>query len=381
VSLKRIIGIIFAWRMIITLIAVLSIVFFPFKPAFPYSDIFFSDAVYKQSDNRLLTSWAHFDGVHYLSIISYGYANLIGHIQAFFPLYPMLVKILSLNIIHPISVGVALSTTSLVVGLRIFYKLIRLDESTLTAKRSILLLLLFPTSFFFTSMYTEGLFFLLVVSSFYLMRKERWFWAGLIGALASMTRLVGIFLLPAILYEYWQFVQGRGKGVKIPELLWSMLPTLGLGLYMYYLYVKFSDPLLFAHVQSDFGTSRETNRIILLYQVFYRYLKMLITVDKPSLLYYSVVNDFLAGILGTLMGVMSWIRLRRSYAIYAVLSFITPTLTGTFSSLPRYLLVIFPFFILLARIQNKYILRFIYISFGLLQVINILLFVQGKWVA
>jgi hypothetical protein len=49
---------------------------------------------------------------------------------------------------------------------------------------------------------------------------------------------------------------------------------------MYYLKANFGDPLLFFRVQPHFGAGRAGGRLILLYQVFWRYLKMLLTVEK-----------------------------------------------------------------------------------------------------
>ena len=74
---------------------------------------------------------------------------------------------------------------------------------------------------------------------------------------------------------------------------------------------------------------------------------------------------------------------RLSYAVFAILSFITPTLTGTFSSMPRYVLVMFPAFIVLGRWLEKH-RRLRWAWWGssvILLVIDLSLFLTGRWVA
>jgi hypothetical protein len=157
---------------------------------------------------------------------------------------------------------------------------------------------------------------------------------------------------------------------------------------MIFLWLQFEDPLYFFHVQSEFGAGRQES-IILLPQVIYRYLKILVTVRPINWKYYSYVQDFVISLFG-LVALFGWWLQRRqpkykaSYLWYAVPAFLLPTLTGTFSSMPRYVLVVFPIFIWLAEKLKtaKPICRFLYfgISFCLL-VINTVLFIQGYWVA
>ena len=266
-KIKKLIKLVIAWRLWLTLASLLAINLIPFKPSFPYTD-----ALLAPLGPKLLHAWANFDGVHYLTIIQKGYLGT-GLIQAFFPLYPLLVKFAASLLGNPILAGVVLSTACFFLSLVVLFKLIKLDYSSTIAQKTLFLVLLFPTSFFFTAFYTESLFFLLVLLAFYSARQGRFLSAGIYGALASATRLVGVFLLPALLVELW--LQKKKHFLKIsnlPNLLASLIPATGLLTYMWYLKKVFADALLFIHVQPEFGVARETNRIILLYQVFWRYL-------------------------------------------------------------------------------------------------------------
>ena len=160
------------------------------------------------------------------------------------------------------------------------------------------------------------------------------------------------------------------------------LGSLGLLTYMYYLATEFGDPLYFFHVQAEFGGIRE--EVVVTYpQVLYRYLKILVTARPFDFKYYSYLQDFIAGTVGLGLLVYSATKVRLSYVIFSLLVFIAPTLTGTFSSLPRYILVCFPLFIVLADWTEKNrLFRYTWFIFsGILLVLNTVLFIQGYWVA
>ena len=235
--------------------------------------------------------------------------------------------------------------------------------------------------------YTESLFFFFIIGSFYFARTKRWWLAGILGGLASATRLPGIFLFPALLIEWWQ--QREVKKSKLENQNWgmSLLPIflipLGLLFYMRFLAIRYGDPLMFAHVQTFFGAGRSGDKIILLYQVFWRYFKMLITVDKQTLVYFIVVLKSLSAMSFLVFIIFTYLRRWYSYLVFMTLAFIAPTLTGTFSSLPRYVLVLFPAFILLSLWSEKYRwVRIIYPTIAIsLLIFCLLLFTRGYWVA
>lgn len=368
-SVIWIVGAVLLWRVALSIVVFCSTKL-PYRPTFPYAD-----NLIQTYNNRSLTTWAQFDGVHYLTIVEKGYKGT-GLIQAFFPLYPFLIYLITWNHLNPIWIGVALSTLSFGFGLVLLYKLLIMDEGDLIAKRTIVGLLLSPVSFYFTALYTEGLFFLLLVSSFYFARKQQWGWASIIGIFAAATRLVGIFLIPALLYEFWQ----QRKQLTHKHAV-ALLPLLGLGGYMVYLQRVFHDAFLFLNVQESFGTERSTDKFILLYQVFYRYIKMLFTVNPLSRTYYIVTQEFLAGLIGLIGLIIGWFSVRRSYIIFCVGAYFIPTLTGTFSSLPRYLLPLFPLVVVAAKMLPRWAYTLFLIITSCLLIINVVMFTQGLWIA
>ena len=365
------------WRLLLIIFAAFAIQTLQFKPSFPYWEI-----LLEPKGHPIFWSWANFDGVHYLTIAKQGYTAQ--YTQAFFPLYPYAIGYIDRIFNNLIASGLLISHVSFLITLFVFYKLILLDRGVSTAKRTLTYLLLFPTSYYFGSLYSESLFLMLVLTSFYAARKKKWWLAGILGAIASATRIFGIFLFPALIVEW--YISGRTKSSYSPfELLKSILPItlipLGLLYYMNYLNRAFSDPLLFLTSQPAFGAQRSSDKIILLYQVVWRYLKMLATVDPSTILYYTVSLEFATGILFLLLSVIAFKYTRASYAIFGILSYLTPTFTGTFSSMPRYVLILFPSFILLGLVKNRRFQRVWWLVSAILLAINTMLFVRGYWVA
>lgn len=332
---------------------------------------------------------ANFDGTHYLQISRYGYGL---YQQAFFPLYPKLISFFTpLFGGKDLLVGILISNVSFLVFLFFLYKLVRLDFSDLVAKRTLIFFLVFPTSFFLGMVYTEGLFLMLAIGSFYTARKGNWLVAGILGALASYTRLVGIFLFPALVWECYQRYKIQNtryppspmlrRAGKIQNLLPLFLVPIGLLTYMKFLRQKYGDPLMFLHVQPFFGAERSGGKIILLYQVFWRYLKMILT-TRWDPLYFAVWLELLSAIGFLILFVLAFKKgIRVSYLIFSILSFLAPTISGTFSSLPRYVLTMFPCFIFLGLIKNKTICNILWTIFGLIFIISSIFFFRGYWVA
>lgn len=352
-----------------------------------------------------LWAWANFDGNRYLAIAHHGYGNFE---QAFFPFYIWLIKTFAFSFKEsPFALllsGLTISHLAFLVALFLLYSLIRLDFNRKVAQIAVLFLLVFPTSFFFGAVYTESLFLFLVLASFYFARNKvlpeagsyfartkRWWLAGIFGAFASATRVVGIFLLPALAFELWQqhqkkkitnypFRRNLAKRASLTTFIPLLLIPLGLLYYMRFLQINYQDPLMFLHAQSAFGAQRTTDKIILLYQVFWRYLKMIAT-TKADPLYFTVWLEFLTAAWFAALLVFAYLKkIRFSYLIFAFFAYITPTLTGTFSSMPRYVLVLFPCFIALALIENKF-LRWALIAVScLLLAVSTIFFTKGYWI-
>lgn len=365
------------WRVILFIIAFIAIYAIPeFGNRFPYWNTILTTTG--------LPSWiwafGNFDGVHYLRIVTMGYESS-QYSQAFFPLYPLFIKFATL---YSGNYLISLIATNIVflMGLIVFYKLIEIDFSKKIAIGSIILLIIFPTSFYFGSIYSESLFLFFTVSSIYLLRKKNYLFAGVYGLLACSTRILGLWLIPIFLIEI--YLEYRNKNIEkyiAGKIIFGLLLIpLGVLLYMLYLFFNFNDPILFLSSQPAFGAERSSFPIVLPPQVFFRYIKILLAIPINSLLFFNAFLEFSFALISLLFLIISFKKIRFSYWLFSMGCWITPTLTGTFSSMPRYILMIFLLLPVLVNISKRYFIL-LSVLFIILGMILTALFTRGYWVA
>ena len=359
-------------RLYLQLLAGLALKLVSFKGSFPYWDVFL-----KPNGPDWLWLWGNFDGVHYITIAKEGYAY--GLTQAFFPLYPNLIKFFNFFIHNYLISGLIISHLCLVGFIYYFIKLGRLDYSAKTLRWSLLLLLLFPTSFFFFGLYTESLFLFLAAWCLYLCRTKRFLLAALIAGLASATKLMGIFLLPAILWEYYH-VNKKISPVNLIKI--SLLGSSGLIVYLSYLQRRFHNFLIFVTAQPGFGAGRQVDSFVMIYQVIYRYIKMFFGVSMQNEIYPVLVVEFSISII--FLGLIVYALLKKfrsSYLLFLIPAYLLPTLTGSFSSMPRYVLTAFPLLYFVAAIKPKWP-KFLWLAISLILLSwAFIRFSRGYWIS
>lgn len=368
------------WRICLFIVAAVGSKLLIFRPRFPYAE----SLLIPSGLPDYVWSFANFDGVHYLTIATHGY--WAQYTQVFFPLYPIFIHVLSfMSTSSPILSGLMISFMSLYIGLHIFSKLLLLDFNNEVSLWSIVFLLFFPWAFFFGAVYTESLFFLLIMASLFMARKQKWILAGAFGGLASFTRFTGIFLLPALLVEWWEASKLKSNplaGGQKSKILWLALIPCGLLTYMIYLQAAFADAFYFWHAQPVFGAERTGSTLVLPIQVLWRYFKILSTVPIQQYDYWVALWEVVSFLLAIMLLVIAHKKkVRLSYLMFSWLSVIVPTLTGTFSSMPRYVLAAFPIFIILGLIKDN-ILKYTILCLSIiLLIIFTVLFTRGYWVS
>jgi Mannosyltransferase (PIG-V) len=265
---------------------------------------------------------------------------------AFFPLYPVLVRGVSLLTGgNMLAAGTVVSNVSFLGALVVLYGLTARELSEAHARTAVLLLAIFPTSLFFLAPYSESTFLLLCVTAFWCARRDRWALAALAAALAAMTRSIGIVLAPALLVEAFQ--QHRETGVPfLPRAAAALATLVGPLLYLLYWLVAFDDAL--APLQAQRAWQRVATFPI----------RTLIDAVWSAYTFRSVwiIDALVAGIV--LFGaVLSWWRLRPTYAVYASASLLVPLAypfpSRPLLSVPRFAAVIFPSFWVLADLVER----------------------------
>jgi len=390
-QIKKILFLFFIWRIVLFFVAYLSEKIIPiFGTRFPYTD-----RVLKITG---LPNWiwgfGNFDGVHYLRIAQSGY--FAKFTQAFFPLYPLLIKIFNFFPKDPnldtriftdpsfFYTGFLLSNLFFFFGLLIFYKLLRMDFKKKVVEMAILLLLCFPTSYYFGAVYTESLFFLLIVSGFYFLRKKKYLLSGVFSLLASATRVLGLLMVPVLLIELYLDIKNKKLVIKSKEFVKVILGVftapLGAIFYMVYLNQEFANPLLFLTSQPGFGAERSAKPFVLLPQVIFRYFRMMVSIPFSSLTFFNLILEFSFALIPLAVLIILYKKIKLSYFIFTLGVLILPTLTGTFSSMPRYALMSFlllPYIIETLGAKTKWLIY----TFIILFIILTFLFIRGYWVA
>ncbi len=360
----------------------------PFTPSYPGFEF-----LAQLHSSPLIYRWAGFDGYHYLTIAREGYLQT-GGVQAFFPLYPLLIRFLTPVFFSPLLAGLFISSLSFYGFLLLGYQLLQKKYHSNIAWWFILIFLFSPASFFFIALYSESLFLFLTMATFYAYYHRHYPLVAFFGFLLSATRIIGILVPLAIGLDYLYHLYRSRQAIKLTQikpLFFISLSFLGLFSYMLYLWHHFNDPLYFRTVQQMFASGRETSRFILLPQVYFRYFKMFYFGLPSTWKTYAIVQEFILTtfyLFGLIYTFWQNLRLRRliypwSWWIFSALAFIVPTMTGNFSSMTRYVLVSFVVTILLAKLYSRHPrLGFIFsfLSFIIL-LLNLLLFLQGFWVA
>jgi Gpi18-like mannosyltransferase len=306
-----------------------------------------ADLTWRQqiSDNQVLSPWAQYDSLVYLDVAKNGYsADYAGSGNyGWFPLFPLLIRIFSV-IGYDLSAFLVANVASFIAVIVLYY-LVReeLDESR--ARKACFYLLLFPTAFYLTAMYTESLFIMLAISSFYFARKEKWLFSGICGALAAVTRMQGVFIFLPVFYIYL-----RKKGFDIrkikPDFAFIWLIPLSLGIFFSYLYFLTGDFFVQFRVQENFGRT-----ITYPWVGFLNVLNSFMTSPVLAKLYY-IFNIFMIVFFVALLYV-SWKKLKPEYTIYFGISMAIPLLSATIQSITRFELVMFPAFMAMVMLPEK----------------------------
>ncbi len=318
---------------------------------------------------EVFTQW---DSNFYLEIARQGYTWTLGEASsvAFFPLYPVLMAVLHLLIPDLLVCGMVLSLGFFLAALIVLHKLCTHEFGAVAADRTIWLLAFFPSALFFGAIYTESLFLFLTVSAFYFARTRQWAWAGLVGLLASSTRINGATLLVPLMIQF--LVDVFSKKTRAVNALWLLLVPLGLVSHILFLERHFSDPIAFWTVQSTFGRMGWNP-----FEAISRDLAPIVAGHWQSA--WNVPVDLSALGLAVVTGLMALRFLGVAYGVWALLGVLIPVLSGT-GSLLRYASVLFPIFMVLALKLNAWFYHLFKILFGFALIAVAFLFASGIFI-
>lgn len=363
-------------RIIFLLFALLSTFTLPLQEGYLGNQLY-------QLTPYLAWIWANFDGRHFSSIALEGYERTN---FAFFPLYPLLIyglgNILQISFLYS---GIIISLSAFFLSLILVYKITRFDFSERISWWSVILISIFPLSFFYQAIYADSLFLLFTTASFYFARKGNWLGSGVLGAFATFTRLSGIALIPALILEWFLQNKDKYKGAKIitrffkTNAMLILLAGSGIAFYMAYLQLQYNDWFLFQKSMSAW----KQEEFVFPLQVIWRYIKIFWFVQKDVLVFWIAIFEFVSLFLYMILAVYVWKRIRISYGLFMVILLLLVAFTGTFAGTPRYMLHLFPGFIGMAMLleQHRFLKLPILLLFAVLGFLFVGLFTRGYFVA
>lgn len=148
----------------------------------------------KLSGRELFAVWTRWDGVWYAGIARQGYH--LPDQAAFSPLFPLLERMLAPLVGGSVEwAGLLIANSACLGAFALLRWLVELEADAVLARRSLLMLALYPLGMFLVADYTEPLFLLFALATFLALRARRWLLAGVFITLATLTRTTGIALL------------------------------------------------------------------------------------------------------------------------------------------------------------------------------------------
>ncbi|MEP6894135.1 MAG: glycosyltransferase family 39 protein [Chloroflexota bacterium] len=332
---------------------------------FPYHNV-------KPYPNAWLALWQRFDANWYTSIAENGYGNINGD-DHFPPLYPLLIRLMQPIFGNAFIAGLVISHLATLYVLKLLYDLFNQWGNQISGNQTLLYFLIYPTSYYLFSAYTESLFLLLALLALRSMKQKSWAWAGFWVFCAITTRLQGAALLFPMLYLMWK---DRPLFQNLHH--WFSLAIAGSG-FLFYIFLRstqvsgnalpFAEPAWHAHLVLPWDTYLYAVRTLLSGNF-----------NHIDLLNWAVVTLFL------ILLVLGWKKIPLEYSLYTSVSLLIMLIRIVESqpliSMSRYSLTLFPsFFILGLAGENPWRRRIILYTLIALNMYLSSEFFSWGWVA
>jgi hypothetical protein len=342
--------------------------------------------------------WARWDSGHYLTIVQQGYVRDME--RAFMPLFPLLMLALGFgNPALAIWSGAFISIAAFIAALAILWRQVREEHGEAIATTALIALNLFPTSFYFSALYTESLFLLFFALTYWLSRRQKFFWAACCVGLAALLRINGVVLgiIPVV-----ELLRAGAAGDASLRILLKRINTplvlkligIGLisivGLIALIIYFKITLDLPFAFIEQQRILMKRTPNFP--WNSLIDHIRMVLTgyggFEDNKFMRAIGVLDLSALLLFIWLTVLSFRKVRLSLAVYCAASLIVilsshgPGSMGAYAA-SRYMLQLFPCFVVMALlfVQRTWLRRLAWVGFGALLVFLTVWFASGRWVA
>jgi hypothetical protein len=325
-------------------------------------------------DRNFLLPWFRWDTFHYISIATSGYTSQDQTVWP--PLFPAFIAALAGLGLHPLVAALLISTVSSIVVIYNLFLLV--EEEKICSPNSVLFFLLtFPVAFYLLAGYSEALFLALSLACLREARKGRLMTGGILAFFAALTRQLGVLLALPL------FMEGlRASGFQIKSFsLRRFLPAVGFALLPLLGFISFS---LYVHFGLGYGYLwdgiAEHGRRFLVAPGWGIVMTLADIINGKNLLNpFAMAMDAVLSFLACMLFILGVFRKERLPASFLAYLFVNLLVIIMFmmenkplGSAARYLLVLFPIFLLQAQLWKSKISRLLWFAFSLIS--NVLLF-------
>ena len=283
------------------------------------------------------------DGQRYLQIAASGYAagaEGLAHV-GFFPLYPALIRVVSIVLEPPMAAMVISNIALIVAGILLKELADLLYNDRRITNAAVTFLMFSPLSFLFSGAYPEATFVALTLGAFLAAARDRWLAAAVCGAAAALASAIGWIIVLPLAVEYFRSGDRRESSDRAVRAGLLAIVPLACGAFLLFSYLRVGDalapfraaPVLEGGAVAPWvtvGTSAWLPK-------FYRNFTLLMLTFGLLL--------FCAGLL---------LKVRASHMLWAGSLLVAYTCSAGFASIARELNVVFPFFIILAVLSRRF---------------------------
>ncbi|MDQ3547983.1 MAG: hypothetical protein M3439_04105, partial [Chloroflexota bacterium] len=334
------------------------------------------------ADMRLWRFSVRLDADWYLAIVQNGYSHTSGEQSsvAFFPGLPL--AIAAFDRLLPsgsVFAGLVVVHLALVAALVYVYLLARLDFDVRVDWWALGFMLMFPAGFFFSAIYPQSLLMLGIAGALYHARRGQWWIAGAFGVLASATSFAGMLIVIPLALELRRWAAARRLDPR--HVIPVALSPLGGLTYFVYLWTEFGTPLVYFESLKAWQAGSSSS-------ILWNGLDYLRVESDPfinlqghdlALREVFVILDLTLICTFLIAGVLLWWKVRPSYGALVIAMTLVPILFGSRLGMGGHVVVLFPAFILLARIGHEGVRMTLSIIFTLGLGLTVFFFVQGFW--
>lgn len=313
------------------------------------------------------------DGQHYIFLAEQGYAPNQRN-NGFYPLWPLAIKV-----VRPLLGGNSLlaglllaNLFSLIAGV-VFFLLVKNLYGDKIAYYASLSLLAFPSSFYFSLVYSESLCFMLIVLCFYGLYQQKYRLAFLAALLLPLSRPVGLLIaVPALVLLL------RNKVKKFKAYFVPCAAVVGWGIYLLMMKYYTGDALTAVAAQKYFVAGHSISNL----------LQPLTWLSRNFINASFVFHGFRYSILDRVFFVFVVMMLGFIYRfcnkelfVYALCFGLLPALAGNYlASYIRYSLLVMPIFIVLALwLKEKH--YYVTIPMSVVQIVFLIAHSLNYWIA